>query len=223
MNQQIPHQIVNTNSLRLTLKFNREGILVIRKPSVMPFEKVEAFVIQHIDWIKKHYENAKVEERRFETGENYLYLGKNYKLVIIENKYESVFVQENKIYVFVPNGKNAKTIISKWKKAECEKTFAILLLECFKKMEYCLERYPNLEIKNYKARWGTCYPKKNKISLNSSLIHVDIDLIEYVIFHELSHFVHLNHSKYFHDFLKKFVPDESKKKARLRKFKCYYE
>ena len=41
---QIPHKIVNAKTTRLTLKFTRDGYLAIRKPSLMPINKVEQFV-----------------------------------------------------------------------------------------------------------------------------------------------------------------------------------
>lgn len=221
--KKIPHKIINAKTNRLTLRFNREGVLVIRKPTLMPLAKVEQFVEIHIDWILKHYENVKVVERKYVTGEEYLYLGKRYKLNIISNKYQQVYINDGTIYVFVPFNKSAEQILEKWRKEEAEKSFTLILHNCFEKIKYHLKQFPLLEIKHYKARWGTCYPKKNKISINLSLIHVDVDLIEYVIFHELVHFIHANHSKEFHRFLQHYVPDEYQRRSRLKKYKCDYK
>ena len=90
-------------------------------------------------------------------------------------------------------------------------------------MNHYLTKYPILEIKKYKSRWGCCYPRKNKIIINVSVVNLPISLIEYVIFHELSHFVHLNHSKEFHEFLRKFVPNEKKIVLELKKYNPIYE
>lgn len=205
------------------MKYDREGVLVIRKPTLMPLLKVEQFIEQHIDWILKHYDSTRPLERQYVTGEDYLYLGKKYKLNIIGNKYPQVYVNDGVIYVYVPYTKTPEQVLEKWRKEEAEKTFTILLHHCFDKMKAYLKKFPTLEIKKYKARWGTCYPKKNKISINLSLIHVEIDLIEYVIYHELVHFIHCNHSNEFHHFLQKFVFDEHKKRTRLKKYKCDYK
>lgn len=218
----IPYKIVEVSTSRLTLKFNRDGILVIRKPKMMPLFKVELFVEKHLDWIIKNYNNLKSSPRLFVDGEEYLYLGKKYIIKIIESKHPTIFIHDKYIYVYKNNKQSIKSMFDNFRKEEAEKIFSEILYSSFIKMESYLNQFPKLEIKKYVARWGTCYPKKNKISLNISLIHVDIDLIEFVIFHELSHFVHLNHSKEYHSFLKKFVPDETKKRNRLKKYKCNY-
>lgn len=189
----------------------------------MPINKVEQFVEMHIDWILKHYETCKVIERKFVSGEEYLYLGKKYKLNIVPNKYQQVYINDDQIYVFVPYNKTPEVILDKWRKEEAEKVFNVVLHSCFEKINKYLNQYPLLEIKKYKARWGTCYPKKNKISINLSLIHVDVDLIEYVVFHELAHFVYADHSREYHNLLQKYVPDEYKKRTRLKKYKCDYK
>lgn len=189
----------------------------------MPITKVEQFVLLHIDWVLKHYENAKVTERTFTTGEEYLYLGKKYKLNVVSNKYQQVYINDNQIYVFVPYNKTAEQVLEKWRKEEAEKVFSVILHNCFDKIKIYLKQFPLLEIKHYKARWGTCYPKKNKISINLSLIHTEIDLIEYVIMHELVHFIYPNHSNEYHSFLQRYIPDEYKRRTRLKKYKCDYK
>jgi predicted metal-dependent hydrolase len=59
--------------------------------------------------------------------------------------------------------------------------------------------------------------------LNISLIHVPLALIEYVIFHELVHFVYPNHSKEFHALLKKYVHDERMKRQKLKNYCIIYK
>lgn len=219
----ISHQVINTTGKRLTLKFNQQGILIIRKPNIMPLEKAIFFIEKHMDWIEKQYKVSRPVVRKYENGEEYLYLGSKYYFEIIENKHPGVFFQNDRMYVYVNEKNTASKVISKWKKEEAEKIFSEILYQCFSKMKNYLDKYPILEIKKYKSRWGTCYPKKNQISINISLIHVEPKLIEYVVFHELSHFVYLNHSKEYHNFLRKFTPDENKLRSELKKYKCYYE
>ena len=219
----IPYEVFVVKTRRLSLKFTREGILNIRKPQIMPNCKMEMFIEKNIDWIKKNYEVYKKIQRLYVDGEEYLYLGKKYYLCVIENKHQAVHIHEDKMYVFFPKGISPSIVIEKWRKETAEKIFSEVLYSCFKKMEEQLTIYPKLEIKKYKARWGTCYPKKNKISLNIALVHVEMELIEYVIFHELCHYVYLDHSPMFHKLLKKYVPDEKNRRNKLKKYRCYYE
>ena len=57
--------------------------------------------------------------------------------------------------------------------------------------------YPSLTIRKMKTRWGVCNKKLQKVTLNYNLIYMDTKYLDYVIVHELSHFIHFDHSKNF--------------------------
>ena len=98
-----------------------------------------------------------------------------------------------------------------------------MLYKCFESMKSSLNKYPTLVIKKSVSRWGCCYYNKNQIMLNIALIHVPLILIEYVIYHELVHFLYPNHSKEFHNELKKYVSDEVKRRKYLKNYSVSYK
>ena len=55
-----------------------------------------------------------------------------------------------------------------------------------------------------KRKWGYCNKREKLIKLNSELIKYSINEIDYVIVHELSHFIEFNHSKNFWKYVKKY-------------------
>lgn len=75
-----------------------------------------------------------------------------------------------------------------------------------------------LKFRKMKTRWGVCHITKNYISLTSYLIHVPIDLIEYVIIHEFCHFTYPNHSKQFYKYVSNYCPDYKKRVKELKSF-----
>ena len=81
--------------------------------------------------------------------------------------------------------------------------------------EYTRLKYSELKFRKMKNRWGSCNSKA-VITLNTKLIKIDKDLIDYVIVHELSHLVHMNHSKEFHSLLNSFMPNSKALEQRLR-------
>ena len=221
----IPYNIIKGNYKRITIGFYHKETLTIKCPINMPLEKLNMFIETNIKWIINHKPTYIYQEHNYLDGENYLFLGKNYKLQVIENKYSSVNIINSSIVVHTSKKEPSKIkkIINSWKIEQAELVFSEVLNKCFKEMSYYLKEFPRLEIKKYKSRWGCCFPKYNKIVINVSVIHLPVYLIEYIIYHELAHFVHLNHSLEYHHFLQKFVPNERSLKIELKNYNSMYE
>lgn len=67
-------------------------------------------------------------------------------------------------------------------------------------------KWDRLFIRSQKTKWGTCSSKGN-ISLNWRLIKCPVHIWDYLIVHELSHTVHMNHSRPFWELVRKHYPD----------------
>ena len=74
---------------------------------------------------------------------------------------------------------------------------------------------PKLRIRTMKSCWGSCLVNKGIITLNRKLLMKPRECIEYVVIHELCHFIHPNHSKEFYKFMEQFMPDWKERKGRL--------
>ena len=73
-------------------------------------------------------------------------------------------------------------------------------------------------VKNHKSRWGSC-SKKGNLNFNYKIIHLPMELAEYIVVHELCHLKELNHSSRFWALVAKSVPDY---KARRQKLKAAF-
>lgn len=67
--------------------------------------------------------------------------------------------------------------------------------------------YPALKIRKMTTRWGVCNKRDKSITLNLELIKMDVKYLDYVIVHELSHFVYFDHSKEFWNTVSKYSPN----------------
>ena len=66
---------------------------------------------------------------------------------------------------------------------------------------------PNLKIRKMTSRWGVCNLRNKNVTLNLELFKYDIKCLDYVIVHELSHFIFPNHSKDFWNLVGKYYPN----------------
>jgi len=124
-----------------------------------------------------------------------------------------------KIYKIGDVNNDEKSIITR-KEAEAKTKTAY---EIVKNLFYSLQKnydFPESELMFWKmrSRWGSCYVEKRIIKLSSYIIYLPIDLIEYVILHEFTHYKQPNHSKFFYIELGKVCPSY---KIAISKIKQY--
>ncbi|MBU2965468.1 SprT family zinc-dependent metalloprotease [Amphritea sp. 2_MG-2023] len=71
-----------------------------------------------------------------------------------------------------------------------------------------------VRVRSYRRKWGCC-TSRGVVSFNWLLIMAPVHIIDYVIVHELSHLLHMNHSAAFWSTVAKYYPDYREAKAWL--------
>lgn len=128
--------------------------------------------------------------------------------VIYENVRKPVF-DNNTLIIKDDN------MLNNWYKKKAYEVFKIYLDEAYEVFEEKVP-YPKLKVRNMKTRWGVCNRKDNSVTLNLELIKKDQEFLNYVIVHELSHFVHFDHSKNFWKTVEKYCPDYKRVRKALK-------
>ena len=150
--------------------------------------------------------NKKEESNKKE--EKFYFLGKEFDIIIAPT-FDNIEVDNNKIYV------SDKKKIDTWLKKQTLRIFE-------ERLEYnyglFIEDipYPKLRVRVMKTRWGVCNRKNLTVTINSLLIRYDVEKIDYVIIHELSHLVHFNHSTAFWNTVSKYCPKYKQIRKELR-------
>ena len=147
------------------------------------------------------------KKKHHQKKQQFWYLGKTYEINYTPTK--KVTIIENQI-----NVENERKL-ELWLKRQTRELFQERLDICYQKFQESIP-YPILKIRNMKTRWGVCNKKNNSVTLNSNLIQYNIDQIDYVIIHELSHFVHFNHSKSFWNTVEKYDPNYKQNRKALK-------
>ncbi len=77
--------------------------------------------------------------------------------------------------------------------------------------------YNKVRFKKMRSRWGSCSSKGN-ISLNTELLKVPKNCLDYVVVHELAHLKHMNHSKEFHALVDRYISDAKNVRKILKNY-----
>lgn len=91
--------------------------------------------------------------------------------------------------------------------------FELVSLPVSQIQDYLKEWIQHLKSKNLKGRWGSA--SNRIIRLNVNLLKLPLQIIDYVIIHELCHLRIQNHSFHFWNLLKKFLPKYDERKIWL--------
>ncbi len=195
----------------------KEGYVQVLVPNVLSEKEIERIIDKKTKWIRSKLLLQKskpiYKAKEFISGELFLYLGKNYRLKIIESKLAAVKLRENTIYVFKRNkGRSVHGLLVNWYKAQALKLFEKKINEFSKIMRV---NPKSISTKTYSKRWGSC-SSKGDISFNWRILMAPNTIIDYVVIHELCHLIHHDHSPRYWRTVKSFCPDYKEKAEWLR-------
>lgn len=105
--------------------------------------------------------------------------------------------------------------MTKDEKRACSQSFQAVLDRMIPHFEPFGVTMPALKIRCMKSRWGSCAYKQGAITLNSRLLQAPEACLEYVVAHELAHFIHPDHSSHFYSLLSHVMPDYKARKKLL--------
>ena len=219
--REITFQIIYSERKTLGITVSPDQKVVVKAPLNASLDKIKEKILKKAPWIIKQQNlflsfHPISPEKQFIGGESHLYLGRQYRLKIIQQKKESVSLKGQFINVAIKNKSRVKNLLNEWYSYQARRKLieiALPLIEKFRKYDV---KPDSIILRKMPNRWGSCTPK-GKILLNPELIKASKGCIEYVIIHELRHLVHHNHSQKFIDLQTKEMPDWEKWKMKLEK------
>jgi predicted metal-dependent hydrolase len=138
--------------------------------------------------------------------------GKNFNLHYINLNNQTVQIKNNNIYVYGTEENQTSILIEFLQKILINKIKKILIPLAQKhKIEF-----DYIRIMNNKTRWGSC-SSKAILSFNWRLVFAEESVLLYLIAHEMSHIIEMNHSKKFWDLVEKIYPEYHVPKSWLKK------
>ncbi|MEF3245270.1 MAG: M48 family metallopeptidase [Caldisericaceae bacterium] len=182
------------------------GTLIVKAPFSMLDLEIYKLIEKHKNWINKKIALTLTKERppkrAFIEGENFLYLGKPYKLFFSDTQSEDLKF-ENAFYLKKDKIDFAKEVFINWYKKEA-KRFILERLDYYARLTGI--NYNKVKINSATKRWGSCSKNRN-LNFTYRLIMAPIFVVDYIVVHELCHVVKFNHSKEFWENVKAVLPN----------------
>jgi len=212
-------KIIRSKRKTIALVVESDATLVIRAPFETTLEYIEALVFKKRFWIneKKQVVNkdcAFVRKREFVNGEGFLFLGKTYKLKIQD-------CDEIKLsdYLFLP-----KKYLNEPRERMVEWYMKRALEKITERADWYSKdtgwKYKSIKINNAQSRWGSCGPS-GSLNFTWRLIMAPLNVIDYVVVHELAHIHEKNHSWKFWNKVKTVMPDYKQREKWLKENRKY--
>lgn len=189
-------------------RMQNDGSIKVTCPFHLHKNDILKYLDQFLDKLVRKYDVNLFEKIAYNHGARLFLLGKKIYLDIKEANVKKPYVNlvQDKLCVYTNSLDSSvlKRCVDVYIRTLANKVLKerfYLLVDNFKEINFI----PELKIRNMKSKYGVCYYKKNLVSLSVLLIHFDFECIDYVIYHELAHFIHPNHSKKFYNLVERYV------------------
>jgi predicted metal-dependent hydrolase len=206
-------------SIRLSI--SSDGQVKVSIPTWVPYQAGVHFAQTKKDWIIQHQTEA--QPRLLESGQP---LGKAHHLYLeASQNAESVStrLKETQALVIYPERYNLSDPVVQ--KSARQVAIRALRNEAEALLPQRLEMlatagnftYKSVQVKQLKRRWGSC-SQRGDIVLNLFLMQLPWTLIDYVLWHELTHTKHLHHGAGFWDELTSHLPDAKQLRKQIKAY-----
>jgi predicted metal-dependent hydrolase len=213
-------------ALRMRLQIDPRGQVTLVAPWFSSQAHIRAFFAKHESWLQKHL--AKIAQKkalrpapRYRTGDTFYYFGEPVLLEVVpsERKRPDLKVRAGRMTLSLHRDIGKSEGIQSVKKT--------LQLFFRKKAEEVIHdrlrhfnehygfRYHRVALRDQKSRWGSC-SRAGNLNFNWRLIMAPIEVIDYVVVHELCHLGQMNHSLWFWALVEEVMPDHKQHRRWLR-------
>jgi hypothetical protein len=208
------HRLVRSKRKTLLLIVETDGTLTVRAPLRMREADIWRFVEEKADWIKGKQARLRKDApapRQYVDGERFLYLGKEVPLRLVPDQ-RPVLVLDRSFKLTKSVQPQAESVFEAWYKQQAR---AIVTERVkFFAREYGF-KIGKVRVSSARTRWGSC-SQKGTLSFTWRLVMAPLEVIDYVVVHELCHLKELNHSKAYWAQVETILPDYKVRRKWLR-------
>ncbi len=202
--------------------YSPTGKVRISAPVWMSLDSIRVFAISKLGWIRKQQlkkqEQAREIPLEYLDRESHYVWGQRYLLTVIESE-QPPSVELNQSHMVLNVRKRTskakkKAVVEEWYREQIKQAVPSLI----GKWEPIIgEKVERFFVQRMKTRWGSCNPVTKGIRLNTELAKKPRECLEYVVVHEMVHFLERHHNERFMELMDRFLPRWRFYKAELNR------
>ena len=191
-----------------------DGRVRISAPKRIDDEAVRTFAVSKLKWIKRHQARFKKQKRqlpqKYISGERHYFKGRQYVLHVVyqapplpnkveirNEKYLDLFIRK------ASRREQRKRLLTEWYRKRLKEMIPHLLKKWERKIGVKVKEW---RVKRMKTKWGTCNLTAKRVWFNLELAKTPPHCLEYILVHELVHFLEPYHNQKFAAYMDKFLP-----------------
>ena len=216
------YQVVRSRRKTADIVLERDGRIVVRAPEWADDRAIERIVQSKTFWIYQSLAewrdlNATRVLREFKSGEGFLYLGRSYRLQVVDDQEDAVLLKNGRFTLrrdLVESGdvERAKRAFQSFYEAKGADRLRRRVAYFAPKVGV---KPGTVEVRDLGHRWASCSPL-GTLSFHWKCLMAPLGVIDYIVVHELCHFLHLDHTDAFWNEVDKVMPNYRERKEWLR-------
>lgn len=220
----IPYKVCFTPNRQshVTINVHPNGLVHVDAPDGTADDDIRTAVTKRARWIviRRSAALAQQADRRvrdYRSGEELLYLGRRYKLLVRCDGAQAVFarMRGGNIEIGAAHGdrETVRARLLAWYRERARQHFERRMTALSGQLNWVSER-PPFTLRSMKRQWGNC-TTDGTIVLNPALVKAPRECVDYVLLHEMTHLLEHNHSPAFYRVLDRVMPEWRSVKLRL--------
>jgi len=208
-------KLIRSKRKTIALIVERDGGLTVRAPTRISQSQINAFVQEKSDWIIRTREKLKLivqmPARQYSDDETFLFLGSSFDLKLVKAQRPSLQF-DNGFTLSRTAQKRGASLFMRWYKERAYDVISERVTQFAKQYNFTPKQ---VKITSAKTRWGSCSPN-GTLNFTWRLVMAPLDVIDYVVIHELAHLRVKDHSSKFWGVVESIYPEYKKKRKWLR-------
>ena len=209
------YELTKKRVKNINIRIGDDMMIKVSCPHYVTIKQVEECLKEKESFLVKAFEKItrQTDDNRdtvdYLDGDIITVFGKEYVLEILPGKRNRVLMSDDKLTVLVIDTENRKLrekTVNSFLMSHLKKNIKEIYLKVYPMFSSVIKTDPVISVKRMSTQWGSCSPKKNRISLNFYLVHYDRKCLEYVLIHEMCHYLYMDHSKNFYGEIEKRMP-----------------